>query len=134
MTRARRQAARGVRLPQEARSKYHARKTTVDGVTFASGREAARFGELQLLIRAGAIRNLRLQPEYPLYAGSDLPLDPRRDPLKIGVYRADFAYEEQQPDGTWAAITEDSKGFKTPLYLWKRRHVQAQYGIVIRET
>src|SRR3990167_1001738 len=46
MTRARRQAARGVRLPQEARSKYHARKTTVDGVTFASGREAARFGEL----------------------------------------------------------------------------------------
>jgi hypothetical protein len=26
------------------------------------------------------------------------------------------------------------KGFKTPLYRWKKKHVEAQYGITIREV
>ena len=31
-------------------------------------------------------------------------------------------------------MTEDVKGFKTPLYRWKKKHVAAQYGIDILET
>ena len=126
MTHARRQAAKGVRLPQEARSKYHARKTTVDGIVFASGREARRYGALKLLQQAGLIRDLVLQPVYSLYAWSSQ--------IPVGSYRADFTYDERQADGSWATIVEDAKGFVTPLYRWKCRHMRLQYGIVIRET
>lgn len=37
-------------------------------------------------------------------------------------------YRDTQP-----YVVEDVKGFKTPLYKWKKKHVEAQYGITIRE-
>jgi hypothetical protein len=30
-------------------------------------------------------------------------------------------------------VVEDVKGFKTELYRWKKKHVEAQYGIEIVE-
>lgn len=118
-------------------SKYHARKTTIDGITFDSAKEARRYSELRALEKAGAIRGLTLQPEFSLYVFCDLTLDPDRDPLKLGIYRGDFRYDERQPDGSgeaWTPVVEDVKGFKTALYKWKKRHVESQYGIQIREV
>ncbi len=102
-------------------SKYRAIPTVVNGIRFASKKEAGRYSELMLLFKAGKIRQLYLQPEYPCHVmGHEIP---------IGVYRADFSYLEGDKH-----IVEDVKGVKTPLYRWKKKHVEAQYGIKIRET
>lgn len=41
-------------------SKYRAVKTEVDGMTFASKKEAARYCELKMLEKAKQIRNLKI--------------------------------------------------------------------------
>jgi hypothetical protein len=111
-------------------SKYGAIKTVIDNITFASKAEARRYTELKMLEKAGEIAHLALQPEFPLYAALDLPIHQDRDPLKLGVYRGDFSYVRTV---NGEVIVEDVKGFKTPLYKWKAKHVQAQYGIQIQE-
>lgn len=106
--------------------KYKAVRTEVDGLTFHSKKEARRYQELRLLEKAGEVRQLQLQVPIVLHAGSD------RRP-SIGKYVADFMYEERIGQD-WCIRVEDVKGFKTPLYKWKKRHVEAQYGIQIREV
>lgn len=116
-------------------SKYRAKRTEVDGITFASMKEARRYQELKLLEKAGEIRQLVLQPSYPLDA---FGVESR----PIGVYRADFSYQKQVRDRLdngvgvrgWREVVEDVKGFRTPLYRWKKKHAEAQYGITILET
>ena len=49
--------------------------------------------------------------------------------ITIGHYVADFEYLEGD-----VRIVEDVKGMKTPLYRWKKKHFEAQYGLKIRET
>lgn len=107
------------------RSKYGAKKTKVDGITFDSKREAVRYQELCLLQKAGEIRNLKLQVPFCLNSSGG---------SHVGFYVADFTYEEKDAMGLWCKITEDVKGVKTDLYRWKARHMLAQYGISIRET
>lgn len=107
-------------------SKYHSVATIVDGIRFASKREAKRYGELRLLEKAGEIRQLRLQVAIGLNAGTDTR------PL-IGQYVSDFMYEERMGQD-WCLRVEDVKGFKTPLYKWKKKHVEAQYGITVVEV
>jgi hypothetical protein len=48
------------------RSKYNATKTTVNGLHFASMKEANRYKELLLLLKAGAIGLLELQVPFEL--------------------------------------------------------------------
>lgn len=104
--------------------KYGAKPTEVDGIRFASQKEARRYQELKLLEKAGEIIGLELQPEFQLRA---------KGGEKIGIYRPDFAYFAKARNGTtW--VIEDVKGFRTPLYRWKKKHVEAQYGIQIREV
>ena len=95
--------------------KYRAQPTTVDGIRFASKKEARRYTELRLLERAGRITNLRRQVRFKL--------------VQTVVYVADFTYEESGEN-----IVEDVKGFKTPTYKQKRRLMQDQHGITIREV
>lgn len=114
------------------RSKYRAKPTVVDGIRFASQKEARRYQELKLLERAGSIRNLRLQPRYELRVPSGYISSMT---VKVGTYVADFAYDElTETGGRWDFVVEDVKGFRTPFYNWKKRHVEAQYGLKIRET
>jgi len=103
-------------------SKYKAVKTTVDGIVFDSKKEAQRYHELRLMEKAGEISGLITQPEYDLEApGGGL----------VGRYLADFTYFDKKINGV---VVEDVKGFKTALYRWKKKHVELQYGIQIRET
>ena len=121
------------------RSKYGAVRTTVDGITFASKAEARRYSELKMLEKAGEIWDLELQPRFPLSVPSTTgvlrhALKPR-GLTKIGEYRGDFKYRDKTCDGsTQPYIVEDVKGMKTPLYRWKKKHFEAQYGITILET
>jgi len=100
-------------------SKYRGIPTTCDGIKFASMKEARRYGELKLLLRAGRISDLRLQVRYPLEVNGHL----------VCTYVSDFDYIEGG-----ASVTEDVKGFKTPAYKIKRKLMAAIHGIVIRET
>jgi hypothetical protein len=102
-------------------NKYHNRKTTVDGVTFDSKREADRYCELRLLERCGYITNLELQKRFILI-----------DKSKYGQslhYVADFVYTENGK-----LVVEDVKGVKTAVYSLKKRMLAERYGIVIKET
>src|SRR5688572_23183687 len=100
-------------------------------------KEAARYRELKLLEQAGEIEVLELQPKFLLYVPSTSGQVMRAAKaiaqgrvFKVGEYRADFAYL----DWTRGRVVEDVKGFKTPLYKWKKRHVEAQYGITVVEV
>ena len=112
------------------RSKFHAVPTVCHGFRFASKAEARRYGELLLLGMAGEIRNLELQPRFPLLVGG----------VKVGDYVADFRYQERlgsntvNGDPVWHDVVEDVKGVRTPVYRMKAKHMQAQYGITIREV
>ena len=99
--------------------KYGAKPVTIDGHRFHSKAEGARYRLLTLLVRAGEISDLTLQPRFPLVVCG----------VTIGHYVADFEYRERG-----ARIVEDVKGMKTPLYRWKKKHFEAQYGLLIRET
>lgn len=101
-------------------SKYRNVKVEVDNIVFDSKREALRYSELKMLLRCGTIKDLELQPVY------ELAVNGRR----IGEYRADFRYKAL--DGKQAI--EDSKGMRTPLYKWKKKHCEAQYNIRIIEV
>lgn len=110
-------------------NKFHAKRTTVDGETFDSKREAARWCELKLLEKAGQIRRLRRQPEFLLtvqpHGGRQVAI--------VGKYRGDFCYDERY-GALWLPVVEDVKGVKTAVYKLKKRIVEAIYGIKIRET
>ena len=100
------------------RSKYGAIRTEVDGIKFASKREAKRYGELKLLERAGKIHNLTVQPRFDLVVHG----------TNICTYVGDFRYLE---DG-W--IVEDVKGVRTSVYRIKAKLMLACHGIKIKET
>lgn len=100
-------------------SKYRAVRTEVDGIKFASKKEAQRYQQLRLLERAGKISGLLLQTKFRLIVQDVL----------VCSYVCDFQYLE---DGR--VVIEDSKGFKTPEYKIKKKLMKALYGIEIRET
>lgn len=109
------------RYSTKVTSKYHAQRTKVDDITFASKKEAMRYRELKLLERAGEIQDLRLQVPYVLIEKS-----------KYGraiKYVADFVYQENGQ-----TVVEDSKGFKTDIYKLKKRLLAEKYDIEIKET
>ncbi len=115
-------AARGADL-----TKYKATRTEVDGIWFDSKREAARYLELRMAARQGQIRDLVLQPEYPLACGGN-PVLIRSKHYPNGrkaKYIADFRYMNH----LGKTIVEDVKGMDTPLSRLKRAMVEAEHGI-----
>ncbi|MEQ8450637.1 MAG: DUF1064 domain-containing protein [Nitratireductor sp.] len=106
------------------RNKYGATKTTVDGITFASKREANRYCELRLLQKAGEITHLELQPAFKLAIdGRPVLIRSRGFPNGRQVkYIADFAYWDGEK-----RVVEDAKGFRTDAYKLKKAIVEAMY-------
>jgi hypothetical protein len=106
-------------------TKYGAIRTEVDGITFASKAEARRYAELKLMERAGAIKDLTLQPRYPIVV----------EGVPICTYVADFFYFAVRDDGrTWRPVIEDVKGVRTPVFKLKAKLVKALYGITVQEV
>ena len=94
-------------------NKYGARKRSFGGLKFASGREASRWLELQMLLKAGAISDLRAHPRYEL---RDYHTEIRYASGRLAVYTADSQYIE---DGV--LITEDVKSKATMTEASKLR-------------
>lgn len=101
-------------------SKYHARKTEVDGIKFDSRAEAKRYGELYLLQVGGHITNLKLQPSFVLI---DAFVDNTGEKENKVTYKADFMY-----DMNGQTIVEDVKGVITREYRVKRKLFKLKFG------
>lgn len=112
-------------LPNTAvkkRSKYNATKTTVNGLEFASMKEANYYKNVLLpRLKAGEIGLLELQKEYELNPGGTHSLK----------YLADFVWVEALTGETKVV---DVKGFRTREYLKKRRLMKKVHGIIILEV
>lgn len=119
-------------------NKYNNRKIVVNGIVFDSAREAHRYSELLVLLKAGEISDLKRQVKYTL-------IPPQREPDTVGPrggvrpgrlienevnYVADFVYKDK--DGN--EIVEDTKGFRTKDYVIKRKLALYLLGIRIREV
>ena len=107
------------------RSKYHSRKTTVDGIEFDSQKEARRFRELCLLERAGKITELQQQVKFELIPSQRID---GKVVERACTYIADFVYMENGKK-----VVEDTKGFKTKDYIIKRKLMLHVHGIRIQE-
>lgn len=119
------------------RSKYKAKKVTIDGITFDSQKEGKRYRELSLLARVGKITDLQTQVKFVLIPSQYAPdVIGARGGVKRGKllerevsYTADFVYTE---DGR--RVVEDTKGFKTKDYIIKRKLMLWVHGISIKES
>jgi hypothetical protein len=108
-------------LKKKKPSKYRNEKTVVDGIEFASKKEAARFADLRLLVKAGKIGELQIQQVYPLVVNGK----------KVCDYQADFTYIDMADK---KLVVEDCKGFRTPAYRIKAKLFFACNGYRILET
>jgi len=106
-------------------NKYHARKTTVDGIMFDSKKESERYCVLKLMEKAGQISCLICQAPYVVL--DDYVLDGKK---KRGItYIADFEYL----DSNKVIHTEDVKGVKTDVYKLKKKLFESRYHRTIEE-
>lgn len=118
--------------------KYGNAKSEVDGEIFDSRKEARRYIELQLLLKAGTIKDLRRQVRFVLVPAQREPdeIGPRggRKPGKLiekeVAYVADFVYTDTE---TGKTVVEDTKGMRTKDYVIKRKLMLYVHGVRIRE-
>ena len=104
-------------------TKYHARRTEVDGITFDSLAEARRYGELKLLQAAGEIDTVIVHPVWPIVVNGAL----------VCRYEADFQYHDYK---LGCGVVEDvkSKPTMTPTYRLKKKLMKAVHNIEIVEV
>ena len=103
-------------------SKYGNIKTfTTDGIKHDSIKEANRWCELNLLLRAGVIQDLQRQVKFELL--------PKQEGERAVYYIADFVYTVNGK-----RIVEDAKGMRTEAYKLKKKMMLYFHGIKIRET
>lgn len=130
------------KLQAEARKatggKYRNTPTETNGIRFDSKKEANRYQELMAMLRAGKIRNLKLQPQYTL---QESYVTPDGERVRAIRYVADFAYDrETEPDRNgvtyWVPTVEDvkSKATKTQKYEIKKKLLRERFGITVAEV
>ena len=94
-------------------NKYHARKTTVDGITFDSQKEANYFCELKLLLRSHIVKKFNTQVTFELQPS----FERNGEKYRAINYVADFVVE--YADGHTEVV--DIKGVRTKDYLIKKK-------------
>lgn len=97
--------------------KYNAVRTELDGIKFASKKEARYYQQLKILKRNGDVVFFLRQVPFHLSGGSGVK------------YVCDF--QVFWSDGTVTFI--DVKGFRTAQYIMKKKMVEAEYPIKITE-
>lgn len=124
-----RMRARSSAPPPEKKPKYRNNaKATVGDQRFDSEREARDWVVLRDREQRGEISNLQRQVTFTLYAPC-LAGEQHGQNIEVCTYTPDFVYIE---DGR--KVVQDSKGVRTREYRMKRRWLEIQEGIVVRET
>lgn len=122
----------------ESSGKYHARKTSVDGVQFDSDAESRRYSELAILERAGEITDLELQPVFILQptlkikkvvVAPDGRKRTKTRTVRPITYRADFRYTDA---ATGEVVVEDVKGVQTEVFRIKAKMMLSVHGIEVK--
>lgn len=109
------------------RHKYGAKKTTIDGHTFDSKREAQYYNDLKLLQRVGVVVEVKLQPKFELQPG----FKHRGRKILPITYTADFLVTYK--DGRVEVV--DVKGMKTQQYQLRKKMLLYRYpDILFREV
>ena len=96
--------------------KFRAIPTELDGIKFASRKEARRYKELRLLEKSGELLFFLRQVPFHLPANVK--------------YVCDFLCFWQDDTVT----VEDVKGIKMPMYVLKKKQVEAIYPVKIMEV
>lgn len=102
-------------------------------IKFDSLKEARHYDELMLKLKAGEIRDLKLQHDFTLSEAYTTFDGHRMRPMK---YRADFVFERVGDDGKWERVVQDVKGGKatqTRVYAIKKRLMKERLGIEVVE-
>ena len=99
-------------------NKYRNKKVIVEDYVFDSIQESKRYKELKLLLRAGQISNLELQPHFLL---QDSFMKNGKTYRKI-EYIADLKYTENGK-----TIVEDVKGMQTDVFKLKHKLFEKKY-------
>lgn len=99
-------------------NKYRNKKVQVDMYVFDSIQESRRYKELKLLLKAGKISDLQLQPRFLL---QDSFKKNGKTFRKI-EYIADFQYIENGK-----TIVEDVKGMQTEVFKLKHKIFEKVY-------
>lgn len=116
------------------RNKYGNKPVVVDGIRYDSTGEAKRFAFLQIMERAGELKDLRYHVKYELVPAivEDVVVHLKtKDKIKKQVvqkaryYEADFVYTVTS---TGEEIVEDFKGQATELFLFKAALFRYMYG------
>ena len=112
-------------------TKYHSRKITIDNQTFDSMKEFARWKDLQRLLGAGVITDLKRQVKFELIPSQK---NEYGKVIERSVnYVADFVYTKNGKQ-----IVEDVKGYKKgeayKTFVIKRKLLLYLKGIKIHEV
>lgn len=99
-------------------NKYRNKKVIVDGYVFDSIQESERYKELKLLLKAGEIQDLELQPHFLLQEG----FKKKGKTYKKIEYIADFKYIENGK-----IVVEDVKGMQTDVFKLKHKIFEKNY-------
>lgn len=104
-------------------NKYFAKKTSYNGIVYDSKWEAERAYQLDMLQRAGEIKDLKRQVEFILLDGY---INNKGEKIKPIKYIADFVYLDVKRN---VMIAEDTKSpaTKTPEYRIKKKLFESRY-------
>lgn len=102
-------------------NKYGNARPKYKGKRFDSGIEMLRYRHLLAQEKKGAISDLRRQVRYTII--------PKQDGESAAAYVADFVYNRGGVE-----VVEDVKGYRTDLYILKRKMMLYNLGIRIHEV
>lgn len=105
-------------------SKFKNKKIYLDGLTFDSKKEAARYSELKLMKERGEITELKTQVKFELI--------PKQKGERACTYIADFVYKDPEQN----LVVEDVKGSPktlTEVYRIKKKLMLQVHNIKVKE-
>lgn len=100
--------------------KYNNKKTQVNAYVFDSALEARRYRQLEIMQRAGEIKDLKMQVKYELQEA----FTKNNKHYRAITYIADFVYYDNR---TKKIIVEDTKGIKTDVFKIKQKMFEKKY-------
>jgi len=108
-------------------------------IKFSSKKEAERFDTLRLMLRAGDIVDLKLQPQFTL---QESYITAEGERIQAIRYTADFSYKKYVAtifgrDDLFVDVVEDVKSEitrKNKVYVMKKKLMQEKFGINLVEA
>ena len=112
----------------KTQQKYKNQKAKRGAVRFDSQKEARRYDELMVMLRAEIITDLRLQPQFTL---QESYITENGQRIRAIRYTADFSYRF---GGKLVVEDVKSKPTRTKEYLRNKKMMRSKYGIDIQEV